>query len=151
MSKVRNPELIDERMSTKSRENLKVIRFEGQLLPDWAQLLYLAARVCPVAPDASLWFARLTSCSGAEDARTVIKQCGRLRTGIQKHREAICAELERSRDDGQSEQILAAWKYSLDTMIQEARSKKTCSWIVEAAEDAPVNGPADGDAALKRA
>src|SRR5208282_1444312 len=123
MSEVRDPELIEEHMSAKSQENLKVICFEGQLLPIWAQLLYLAARLCPVAQDASLWFSRFTSCSGVDDARTVMEQCGILRASIQQHRESISAELQRSRDDDQSKQILAAWMYSLDTMIQEARSK----------------------------
>ncbi len=150
MPEVRNPEQIDEHMSAKSRENLKVICFEGQLLPDWAQLLFLAARLCPVAHDASLWFSRLTSCSGADDARTVIEQCGLLRASIQQHRGSIAAELQRSRDDDQSKQILAAWMYSLDTMILEARSKKTCSWIVEGTEDAPLNDLDDGDVTLKR-
>ena len=134
MSEVRDPELIDKHMSVKSQENLKAICFEGQLLPHWAQWLFLAARLCPVSQDASLWFSRLTSCSGVDDARTVIKQCGLLRASIQRHHESISAELQRSRDDGQSKQILAAWMYSLDTMIQEARSKKTCSWTVEGTE-----------------
>ena len=79
MSEVRSPELIVEQMRTKTRKNLKTICFEGQLLPDWAQLLFLAARLCPVAQDASLWFARLTSGSGVEDARTVVERCGLLR------------------------------------------------------------------------
>jgi hypothetical protein len=151
MSEVRDPELNDERMSTKSRENLKVMCFEGQLLPNWAQLLFLAARLCPVAPDASLWFSRLTSRSGVDNARTVIKQCRRLRASLQEHREAIAAELQRSRDEDQSQQMLAAWMYSLDTMILEARCRKTCSWIVEGTEEAPLNDLDDGDTTLKRA
>jgi hypothetical protein len=138
-------------MSTKSREKLKTICFEGQLLPNWAQLLFLAARLCPVAPDASLWFSRFTSCSGVDDARTVLEQCGLLRASIQEYGGLISEELRRSRDDDQSEQILAAWIYSLDTMIQEARSKKTCSWIVEETEDAPLNDLDDGDVTLNRA
>jgi hypothetical protein len=150
MSKVRDSELIEGHMSAKCRENLKVIRFEGQLLPHWAQLLFLAARLCPVARDAGLWFSRLTSCSGADNARTVIRQCGLLRASLQKHRESVSAELQRSREDGQPKQILAAWMYSLDTMIQEARSRKTCSWIVERTEEAPLNNLDDGDVALKR-
>jgi hypothetical protein len=150
MSEVRNSELNDEHMSAMSRENLKVICFEGQLLPDWAQLLFLAARLCPVAQDASLWFSRLTDCSGVDDARTVIKQCGLLRASIQQNRESVSAELQRSRDDDQSKQILAAWMYSLDTMIQEAQGRKTCSWIVEGTEDAPLNDLDHGDVTLKR-
>lgn len=138
-------------MSAKSQESLKAICFEGQLLPDWAQLLFLAVRLCPVPQDTSLWFSRFTSCSGVDDARTVMEQCGLLRASLQEHREAISAELLRSRDDDQPKQILAAWMYSLDTMIQEARSKKTCSWIVEGTEeDSLLNYLDDGDAALRR-
>jgi hypothetical protein len=150
MPKVRDAELIDEQMNARSQENLKVMRFEGQLLPDWAQLLFLAARLCPVAQDASLWFARLTSRSGVDDARTVLKQCGLLRASIQKHRKSVSSELRRSRYDGQSKQILAAWMYSLDTMILEARGRKTCSWIVEGTEQAPLSALDDGDVTLRR-
>jgi hypothetical protein len=138
MSEMRDTELIDEHMRTKTRENVKVICFEGQLLPHWAQLLFLAARLCPVAQDASLWFSRLTSRSGEDDARTVMKQCKLLRASLQRHRESISAELQRSREDDQSKQILAAWMYSLDTMILEAGSKKTCSWIVEERAEGPI-------------
>jgi hypothetical protein len=151
MSEVRDTELTDELMSAKTRRNLKVICFEGQLLPHWAQLLFLAARLCPVPQEASLWFSRLTSRSGEADARTVTKQCGRLRASLQQHRQSISVELQRSRDDGQSQQILAAWMYSLDTMILEAQGRKTCSWIVEGTEDAPLNDLDDGDVTLKQA
>jgi hypothetical protein len=149
MPEVRDHEQIDEHMNARSQENLKLMRFEGQLLPNWAQLLFLAARLCPVAQDASLWFARLTSRSGADDARTVLKQCGLLRASIQKHRKTVSSELQRSRYDGQSKQILAAWMYSLDTMILEARGRKTCSWIVEGTEEAPLSALDDGDVTLR--
>ncbi|MGP8200914.1 MAG: hypothetical protein ACLQU4_15585 [Limisphaerales bacterium] len=137
-------------MRMKPQESSKGMSFEGQLLPHWAQLLFLAARLCPVAQDASLWFARLTSSSGVDNARTVLKQCRLLRASIQKHHKSIAAELQRIRNDGQSKHILAAWMYSLDTMILEAGDKKTCSWIVEGTEDASVNGLDDGEVTLKR-
>jgi hypothetical protein len=38
-------------MSAKSHENLKAIRFAGELLPKWAQLLDLAAGLCPVSEE----------------------------------------------------------------------------------------------------
>ena len=89
-------------MSPRSRENLKAIRFEGELLPNWAQLLDLAAKLCPVPEDTRRWFSTLTNRSGVDDARTVIEQCGLLRASILEHRETIGAQLRRSRDDGQS-------------------------------------------------
>ncbi|MGD0812595.1 MAG: hypothetical protein ABSA83_03240 [Verrucomicrobiota bacterium] len=137
-------------MSMKTREKLRVMSFEGQLLPQWAQLLFLAARLCPVAQDASFWFSRLTSSSGVDNARTVLKQCRLLRASIQEHHKSIATELQRIRSDGQSKHILAAWLYSLDTMILEARDKRTCSWIVEGTEDASVNGLDDGEVTLRR-
>ena len=137
-------------MSAKSQENLTAICFEGVLLPNWAELLFLGAQLCPVGQDTRLWFSRLTNCSGVDDARTVIEQCELFRASIQEHRESISAELQRSCHYDQSKQILAAWMDSLDTMIQQARIKKTCSWIVEETEDAPLNYLDDGDAALRR-
>jgi hypothetical protein len=152
MSKVRNPELIDAHMSAKCQENLTAICFEGVLLPNWARLLFLAEQLCAVGQDEDQWFSRFTSCSGVDDARTVIEQCELLRAGIQEHRESISTELQRSCYSGQSKQILSAWMDSLDTMIRQARTRKTCSWIVEGTEEAeaPLNYLDDGDAALRR-
>jgi hypothetical protein len=121
-------------MSAKSHENLKAIRFAGELLPHWAQLLDLAARLCPVSEAIRRWFSRLTTCAGVDDARTVIEYCSRLRTGIQEHRESLGAELQRSRGDAQPSQIMGAWMYALDTMILAAQSRETCAWTVEGAE-----------------
>lgn len=129
-----------------------MICFEGALLPDWAQLLFLAEQLCANGEAKDLWFSRFTSCSGVDDARTVTEQCELLRAGIQEHRESICTELQQSCYSGQSEQILAGWLDSLDTMIRQARTRKTCSWIVEGTEEAeaPLNYLDDGDAALRR-
>jgi hypothetical protein len=134
----------------RSRQSLKSIRFEGQLLPEWAQLLDLAARLCPVSGDARGWFSRFTRCSGVDDARTVKDQCALLRASIQEHRESIAAELRRSRDDGQPSQIIGAWLYALDTVIQETRDKQTCSWIVEGAQDVSPDDSEGGDITLRR-
>ena len=137
-------------MSAKSHENLKTIRFDGELLPNWAQLLDIAARLCPVSEDVRRWFSRLTNCSGVDDARTVTDQCKILQASVQEHREAIAAELERSRNDIQPSQVLGAWMYALDTMIQEARTTQTCSWIVEGAEETEPDDSDGGDITLRR-
>jgi len=115
-------------MSAKAHENLKAIRFAGELLPNWAQLLDLAARLCPVSEEVRHRFCLLTTRTGVDDARTVIERCTLLRRSIQEHRESIAAELQRSRVDAQPSQIIGAWMYALDTMIQEAQSSQTCSW-----------------------
>ena len=129
---------------------MKVIRFAGELLPNWAQLLDLAARLCPVSEEMRHWFARLTTCAGVDDARTVIDYCSRLRASIQEHRDSLAAELRRSRDDAQPSLIVEAWMYALDTMIQAAESSKTCPWTVEGAEDVVIDDLDGGDITLRR-
>src|SRR5260221_8144855 len=106
-------------MTAKSHENLKTIRFEVELLPNWAQLLDLAAGLCVVPQDTRGWFSRFTNTSGVDDARTVLHQCELLRAIIQERRSSISAELQRRRDDSQPSQIISAWMYALDTMVQE--------------------------------
>jgi hypothetical protein len=137
-------------MSVKSYENLKAIRFAGELLPNWAQLLDLAARLCLRSQKVRSWFSRFTTCSGVDDARTVIEMCSALRAGIAEHREFLAEELRQNQVDGRPEQIIAAWMYSLDTMIQEAETRKTCPWIIEGT-DGVVTGDSDGgDITLRR-
>jgi hypothetical protein len=131
-------------------ENLKAIRFAGELPPNWAQLLDLAARLCPVSEEVRHWFALLTSRAGVDDSRTVIDRCRLLRQSIQEHRESISSELRRTRDDAQPSQIIGAWFYALDTMIQEAQSSQTCSWTVEGADDDVIDDSDGGDITLRR-
>lgn len=135
-----------------SGERLREIHFEGELLPRWAQLLDLAARLCPVSDEVRDWFFRLANSSGVDDARTVITQCELLRLNLNEQRSAITTELKRARNDEQAEQIFGAWVYALDTMIQVASNKtqKTCSWIVEGAEANPVDGDDGGTVTLRR-
>ncbi|MCW5557062.1 MAG: hypothetical protein KIT22_04390 [Verrucomicrobiae bacterium] len=137
-------------MSAKSHENLKAIRFAGELLPNWVQLLDLAARLCPVSVETRHWFFLLTSRDGVEDSRTVMSHCQLLRQCLQEHRESIVSELRRNRDDVQPSQIIAAWLYALDTMIQEAESSKTCSWTVEGAGDDGFDDSGGGEITLRR-
>lgn len=137
-------------MSSKSHENLKAIRFEGELLPNWAQLLDVAGRLCPVPDETRRWFFRLTNSSGVDDARTVVTQCDLLRSSVQEHRDAIVIELQRSRDDRQTLQIYAAWMYALDTMVQQASGKQTCSWYVEGMDQAEEDDSGGGDITLRR-
>jgi len=137
-------------MSAKSHENLKAIRFEGELLPNWAQLLDLAAKLCPVSEDVRRWFSRLTQYAGVDDARTVVVQCEILQASIQDNRESIAAELKRSREDAQPSQILGAWMYALDTMIQQSQTRKTCSWVVEGTEETGGDDAGGGEITLRR-
>jgi hypothetical protein len=137
-------------MNAKSHENLRAIRFAGELLPNWAQLLDLAARLCPVSEEVRKWFSKFTARSGVDDARTIVCQCGLLRESIEARREFIADELQRTRDDCQPSQILGAWVYALETMIQEAPTSTTCSWTVEGTDDVVVDDSDGGDVTLRR-
>jgi len=46
--------------------------------------------------------------------------------------------------------VIAGWEYALETMIQEARGKKTCSWQVEGDEETGGGDFGDGDITLRR-
>jgi hypothetical protein len=135
-----------------SREKLKVIHFEGELLPRWTDLLDLAARLCPVSDEVRDWFFRLANSSGVDDASVVAVHCELLRTSLREQHVAIASELKREQKDGQAEHILGAWGYALDTMIQTANSqtRKTCSWIVEGVGDNCVDGSEGGTVTLRR-
>jgi hypothetical protein len=129
---------------------LKVIRFEGEMLPNWAQLLDAAARLCHVAEETRRWFSRLTHSSGVDDSRTVVVHSKRLVNALRENKPAIVAELERKQGESQASKIFAAWEYALDTMIQAAASKKTCSWQIEGMEDTGDGDLGGGDITLRR-
>src|ERR1035438_6884086 len=98
-------QLVIGRMKPKSHHNLKIISFEVQMLPHWAQLLDLAARLSPVPEGTRKWFSRFTNSSGVDDAHTVKDQCALLQVSIRECREEIMDELRRTREDGQPSQI----------------------------------------------
>ena len=133
-----------------SQENLKTIWFEGEMLPNWAQLLDAAARLCPVSEETRSWFSRFTNSSGVDDARTVVAQVEILQCALRENRRAIITELERTRGDGQAARIFAAWEYALETMTQQAAPQKTCSWTVEDIEDTGEGDFGGGDITLRR-
>jgi hypothetical protein len=137
-------------MSPEGRHNLKAIRFGSELLPNWAQLLDLASRLCPVSEDVRHWFTLLTSRSGVDDSRTVTERCGQLRRSLLDHRGSVEIELGRYRDDAQACLIISAWLYGLETMIQESEASKTCSWTVEGTSDDVTDESDGGDITLRR-
>jgi hypothetical protein len=134
----------------KSQENLKTIWFEGEMLPNWAQLLDAAARMCPVSEGTRGWFSRFTNSSGVDDARTVVAEVKLLRDALRNNRQAIISALQRTRGDGQASQIFAAWEYALETILQQAAGKQTCAWRVEDVEDAGDEDFGGGDITLRR-
>jgi hypothetical protein len=137
-------------MSAKSYENLKTIWFAGELLPNWTQLLDLAAKLCPVSEEVRHWFSRFTAYSGVDDSGRVADHCRLLRDSVVEHKDHIASELRRSHGDNQPSQILEAWMYALDTMLEEARTSKTCTWIVEGTENVVIDDSDGGDITLRR-
>ena len=133
-----------------SRENLKVIRFENEMLPKWAQLLDFAAQFLHVSRSTQEWFSRFANSPGVDDARIIISGCETLLTAIRQQKTTLTRELESTRDDNQAPQIVAAWEYSLETMIQESRSRKTCSWRIEGVNTKGEGDCGDGDITLRR-
>ena len=85
-----------------------------------------------------------------DDARTVLIQSKRLVNTLRDNKQAVIAELERKQGDLQAPRIFAAWEYALDTMIQAATSKKTCSWQIEGMEDTGDGDLGGGDITLRR-
>lgn len=132
-----------------STDKLKTIWFEGEMLPKWAQLLDVAARLLPVSQQTRSWFSRFTTSTGVDDARIITANARDLQNALQENKSNIIAELDRMRGDGQANQIYAAWQYALDTIIESAKSKKTCSWKVEGTENTG-EGEGDGDVTQRR-
>jgi hypothetical protein len=113
-------------------------------------LLDLAAGLCGLPEDVRHWFSRFTTGSGVDDARTIIDHYSLLQKGIQEQRESLAAELGRCLGDTQPSKIVGAWIYALDTMIHVAKASKTCSWMVEGAEDVVIDDGDGGDIELRR-
>jgi len=128
----------------------RYIRFEGELLPKWAHLLDLAASLCPVSLKVCSWFFDFTRASGTENPKKVIEMCTALKEAIQVNGDLLTTQLSRGKDDANAKQIIAAWNYSLETMIQAASRKKVCTWSVEVNEDTSGTGPDSGDIELRR-
>ena len=137
-------------MARGSHENLKVIRFAGELLPNWAQLLDLASGICAMPEETCRWFSVLTQSNGVEDARTVVRHCELLRGELLRWREKVVSELRRDKEDVRPMQVYGAWIYALETMIQAGRGQKTCAWFVEGAEDSGGEFGEGGEITLRR-
>jgi hypothetical protein len=85
-----------------------------------------------------------------DDAQIVLAEAKSLQSALQENKEAIIDQLKRMRDDQQASQIFAAWLYALETMVQGAVEKKTCSWKIEGAEHSGEGDFGDGDITLRR-
>ena len=133
-----------------NQENLKTIFFNGEMLPKWAQLLDLAARIGPVPVDVRTWFSRLSNFNGVEDSRSVLSYCQILRRCLQENRSTIFAALQTTPGHPNPSQILAAWDYALETMVQQASLSKTCSWTLEGIDDRGGDEHEGGDITIRR-
>ena len=88
--------------------------------------------------------------SGVDDARIIVAECDTLLEAIRQRKDALILELQSTRKDIQPPQVVAGWEYALETMIQEARGKKTCSWQIEGTEKTGGGDFGDGDISLRR-
>src|SRR5215831_14487412 len=134
----------------RSRQSLKAIRFEDELLPDWAQLLDLAASLSSVPESTRQWFSVFTRRTGVDDARTIIEHCQVLRSGLHARRDSVLGALAPSSGDSAPATIHAAWLYALDTMKEKASGARTCAWHVEGTDDATSEDEGGGDITLRR-
>lgn len=134
----------------RSRQSLKPIRFQGELLPDWAQLLDLAASLSSVPESTREWFSLFTRRTGVEDRRTIVEHCQVLRSGLRTHRDSVLAALAPGSGDSAPATIHTAWLYSLDAMIESASGAETCAWHIEGTDDSPSGVDGDGDITLRR-
>ena len=134
----------------RSRQSLKAIRFQGELLPDWAQLLDLAAALSSVPESTRQWFSLFTSRTGVDDARTIAEHCQVLRSGLHTSRDSVLAALAPGSGDSAPTTIHSAWLYALDTMIENASGAETCAWHVQGTDPAPGPIDGDGDITLRR-
>jgi hypothetical protein len=134
----------------KSRQSLKAIRFEDELLPDWAQLLDLAASLSSAPETTRQWFSLFTRRTGVDDARTIIEHCQVLRSSLQARRDSVLAALSPGSGDSTPATIHGAWLYALDVILEKASGAETCAWHVQGTEDAPSEDDGGGDITLRR-
>ena len=134
----------------KSRRSLKPIRFEDELLPDWAPLLDLAASLSSVPESTRQWFSIFTRRTGVDDARTIVEHCKVLRSGLHTRRESVLADLAPGSGDSAPATIRTAWLYALDTILEKASHAETCTWHVEGTDDALSKDDVGGGITLRR-
>ena len=134
----------------RSHHSLKPIRFEDELLPDWAQLLDLAASLSSVPDPTRCWFSLFTRRTGMDDGRTIVEHCRTLQQALQAQRDFVLAALGSGCGDSAPATILEAWAYALDTMIGRASGQETCAWYVQGTDHAPGGSDGDGDITLRR-
>lgn len=133
-----------------SRRSPKPIRFGDELLPDWAQLLDLAASLSSVPEPTRHWFSLFTSRTGVDDAGTIVDHCEELHSALAAGRESVLVALAPGTDDSSPATIFAAWVYALETMIDNATGAKTCAWHVEGTDHDHGVIDGDGDITLRR-
>ncbi len=128
----------------------KTIRFEDELLPDWAQLLDLAASLSSVPESTRQWFSLFTHRTGVDDARTIVEHCQVLQSGLRARQASVLVALAPGSGDSAPATIHAAWLYALDAILEKASGAETCAWHVEGTDDAPSEDDGGGDITLRR-
>jgi hypothetical protein len=120
------------------------------LLPDWAQLLDLAAALSSVPEPTRQWFSLFVCRTGVDDARTILEHCQALRSALHANRECVLTALAPGSGDSMPATIHAAWLYALDTMLDQASGAQTCSWRVAGTDDDSSGIDDGGEITLRR-
>ena len=106
--------------------------------------------LCPVPKETRQWFSRFAACPGVDDGRTVFQHCTVMRRYILEQRQLLFTELSRNRADDQPAKIIAAWLYTMDTMIDVSLGRATCAWTLDGVDNLAISDSDDGDITLRR-
>jgi hypothetical protein len=124
--------------------------FEDELLPSWARLLDLAARLSGMPRETQDWFVAFCRGSGVSDTEPLRFHCRLLLESLRTPERMLVISLQRTPMDRQPGTIIAAWCYSLETMLQQAGNRSSCSWRWSGDEPGDDRGSEGGEISLRR-
>ncbi|MBN9689061.1 MAG: hypothetical protein J0M24_02390 [Verrucomicrobia bacterium] len=124
--------------------------FEDELLPSWARLLDLAARLAGMPRETQDWFVGFCRGPGVSDTERLEVHCRRLLEALKQPERTLVVSLQRTPMDRQPGTIIAAWRYSLETMLQQAGVRSSCAWRWSDSETGNDDDSGGGEITLRR-
>ncbi len=124
--------------------------FEEELLPSWARLLDLASRLSGMPRETQDWFVAFCRGPGVSDTEPLRFHCQLLLEALRKPERTLVVSLQRTPMDRQPGTIIAAWCYSLETMLQQASDRSSCSWRWSRDETGDEDDSEGGEISLRR-